>query len=1244
MKYLKINIFIYLQFIIILFFLLIHNSNNCFAQTNTELGSPFIRNYTSAEYNAETQNWAIVQDKRGIMYFGNNIGILEFDGINWKLIKVPNNSIVRSLTIDNNGVIYVGASTEFGFLASDSIGQLLYVSLMNKLSETDKNFNDVWKICPTSHGVYFLTINKIFRLYNDTINIIPANLAPLYGFVINDELFVCHRDSGLCIVKDNKLKSLLYCQEFTSGYGRIIVLPYSKNEILIGTEKKGFFILPVGRQVYDISSSILEKFHTEIDKYIYYNDFYSALKVNDTFIFASLKGGIVFMNKKGELLRIINKNRGLQNNSVYSIYIDNSNNLWAALENGISEIEISCPITIFNELSGLEGLVLSTTRHKGKIYASTSQGIYYLPDYKMDINNDKYNFVHVNNTKSFYWNFFSLDNFLLASGSYLTLIQDSVAKEFKNLPQIYCFGKSDKFPEHIFFGLYEGFASIKYHINDKNDNEQNNYSPEFVDFKKFNDINDPIRKIVSDNNGNLWLTAEYSGIIHIKFTGESVSDYKLIHYDTSKGLPQLANNFVHFIDNKLIVATQQGIYKAIEPDDSIAHDSVIKFIPDTSFGQLFSDNTVSVAQISVDKNNKTWINSENMGIGTLTKNQGTSDKWYNTPFNKIPLIYYFFTDINQIVWTCTGEGLFRYDANIEKNYTEKFNSLIRKVTINNDSIIFYGTNYNDTIKKGNYFIINSLFQPQQLIPVLDYKNNSIKFEFTAPFYERISANSFKYILDGFDKEWSDWTSETKKEYTNLPEGNYTFKVISKNIFNTESQEAVYSFSVLPPWYRTILVYIFYVISFIIILFLGIKINTRRLKAANLHLESLVSKRTAEIQQQKEEIQVQAENLVKTNAKLKKLSTVVSKTDNAVMIMDADGNFEWINEGYTRLYGYTFEQLIDKIGWNIIETSNFPEIKKVVEECINEKRAVIYQNHMYSLSGEKIWAQTTLTPIFDDNGELINLVIIDSNITKIKKAEKEIIRQRDEITDSILYAKRIQTAIFPSDESVRELFNDYFILNKPKGIVSGDFFWVSKVKDKIIVAVADCTGHGVPGAFMSMLGVTSLNKIVNEKTIIKPNEILDRLRNNIIASLHQTGEIGEANDGMDIALITIDKNNNFLEYAGANNSAYLFQNNELIEIFADKMPIGIYSEIETPFSCQKMSFQTGDIIYLFTDGYADQFGGSRGRKFLYKNFKTLLKEIHHLPMNEQETKLFKTHRKWKDNNEQVDDILIMGIKI
>ncbi|MCK4663134.1 MAG: SpoIIE family protein phosphatase [Bacteroidales bacterium] len=1235
---------------ILLFFILQSSfvSQQSFSQTISKYGSPFIRNYTPNDYKGSSQNWAIVQDKRGIMYFGNNYGVLEFDGKNWRLIETSNKSVVRSLAIDNNGTIYVGASGEFGFLASDSTGTLKYISLINKLKEEDRNFGDVWRAYTTSHGIYFLTLDKIFLLNNDTINVLQVQLASQFGFLINDTVFIIQKDKGLYILKNNKPCLLPYTKKFATDIGRTIILPYSENEILIVTDNifyiYNYEILTNQTSIssdysnkYD-SLSIVKEFFTEIDQYIYNNTLYAYTTIGkDYYALATLNGGIIIMGHKGELIRIINKNRGLQSNTVLNLFIDNNRNLWATLSNGISEIEISSPITKFNDLNGLEGTVLSVIKYNKKIYAGTINGVYYLPEYEMNITNDKYNFLHIANTKSTCWDFFPINNTLFASGRFgVACILDTLLKELNKIGKIFCFDYSNKFPNHIFVGLVDGFACVEIKFPDKNNNVSPYQAVKIIDQIKFKNINNTIRKIVCDTNGDIMLTTFYNGLIHLKFINNDLYNPQLTRYDTTHGLPNLKYNIIFKINNDLIVATQRGFYKAIMPTGYNSNDTLVKFFPDTTYSKYFYDNSLAVYQIYVDSTNEIWISADD-GIGTMKKNNDGTYKWNKAPFKKISNCSNFYYDEDGIVWFCTNNGLFRYNTNIKKDYNIPFHSLIRKVTLGKDSVIFQGTYYNDSLKINNYFTTASLTQPKKLIPEMDYNNNSMTFEFSSAFYENISANQFQYILEGFDKEWSDWTNETKKEYTNLHEGTYFFKVKAKNIFEYESTEAIYEFTILPPLYRTIFAYIIYILIFILIFYFGIRLNTKRLKALNVRLEKIVKERTFEIHSQKKEIQVQAEQLLEINNELEKLSIVASETDNGVMIMDAEGKIEWVNEGYTKMLGYTLNDLLIEKGNNLLKVSSYKNISGIFQSIHNSKKPIIYESENTTKSGKKKWVQTTITPILDSNNKIRKLISIDSNITKLKNAEEE-------ITDSIIYAKRIQNALFPSKEIIKNIINEYFILDLPQGIISGDFYWFSKIKNKTVIAVADCTGHGVPGAFMSMLGVTMLNKIVNEKGIDKPNEILDRLRNNVIISLHQTGEIGEANDGMDIALITIDKKNNSLEYAGANNSAYLFRNNELTEIFADKMPIGIYSEIETPFSCQKISIQTGDIIYLFTDGYADQFGGSRGRKFLYKNFKKLLKELHHLPMNEQKTRLFKTHRKWKDNNEQVDDILVMGIKI
>ena len=286
----------------------------------------------------------------------------------------------------------------------------------------------------------------------------------------------------------------------------------------------------------------------------------------------------------------------------------------------------------------------------------------------------------------------------------------------------------------------------------------------------------------------------------------------------------------------------------------------------------------------------------------------------------------------------------------------------------------------------------------------------------------------------------------------------------------------------------------------------------------------------------------------------------------------------------------------------------------------------------------------------------NRQLHDQNI-EIEKQKEEISKQHDlaqvqkkRITDSIQYAQRIQKAVLPPVEAFDKSFNDYFILYRPKDIVSGDFYWTTRKDNVLILAVADCTGHGVPGAFMSMLGVAFLNEIVNKIAINKhistlnADDILNQLRDMVITSLHQTGDQNEPKDGMDIALVIIDFEKKKLQYAGANSPLYLIRKGELMQYNPDKMPVSYHQKRDIPFTGHQVDWQPDDIIYLFTDGYIDQFGGKEGMKFMAKKFKEVLCKISTKPMAEQATILQKTFDDWRGEHNQLDDVLVIGIQL
>jgi len=261
-------------------------------------------------------------------------------------------------------------------------------------------------------------------------------------------------------------------------------------------------------------------------------------------------------------------------------------------------------------------------------------------------------------------------------------------------------------------------------------------------------------------------------------------------------------------------------------------------------------------------------------------------------------------------------------------------------------------------------------------------------------------------------------------------------------------------------------------------------------------------------------------------------------------------------------------------------------------------------------------------------------------------------QKKGITDSINYAKRIQQAVLPSGNYANNILGDHFILFKPKDIVSGDFYWGTRVNEWLIVTVADCTGHGVPGAFMSMLGVSFLNEIIRKKEITKASEILDNLRESLIEALQQKGQTGEQKDGMDIVLCAINITSNELQFSGANNPLYIIRNsnlkpldkkNILEEILPDKQPVGIYQNMK-PFTNHVVPLNKGDCIYFCSDGYKDQFGGTKNKKFMAKQLKQLLTDNCLLTMKEQKEVLDTTFENWKGKHEQIDDVTILGLKI
>jgi serine phosphatase RsbU (regulator of sigma subunit)/ligand-binding sensor domain-containing protein len=1083
-----------------------------------ETGKPFIRNYSPKEYNASTQNWSVTQDKRGLIYVGNNQGVLEYDGKEWRLIPVLNKSIVRSLSIDENGIIYVGAVGEFGYLVSDDKGKLHYESLSSRLNEEDKAFADVWQTLASKDYVYFGTQQILYQYEIKTgkINIYKTYENNFHVFfLVHDKLYVRQWNKGLLKYENNDLIPIREGELFNEE--RIYtMLPFDSNKILIGTRTKGFYIFSPEEEK-EGKLGLFRRMPTEADDFITQNQLYNGTLVNhNTYAFATMRGGVVMIDNKGKLLNILNKESELQDDFILYAYTDKQKGLWLAMNSGISRIEISSSITFWNESSGLRGSVESVVRHQNTIYAATSLGVYYL-------NNDK--FHPVDGIENQAWNLLEVQvnsdkKLLVATSAGVYEIKNNKANLLSSEGKASKLYHSRKYPSRVYVGLFDGL----YYLNWNNG--------QWLSSERIGEVTDEVETIAEDEKGYLWLGTRYQGVALLKEDG-------LRYFEEKDGLPSSQGIRLFEVKGGIVFASVKGF---LSFDDASG-----KFKPHPLNNKIFNKNDLpGTYQVADDVNGNIWLNfydatTDRNWVEVAIKDESGVFIRDSVAFKRLPfMIVQALYPEKDKCWIGGSEGLFLYSSEQKPDLNIPYSALIRKVTVGGDSIVFAGANFQELLKGEDILRLASIQQPESLKPYLNFAENSVTFYFASPVFENELANSFSYYLEGYDTRWSSWTNNTKKEYTNLYEGTYKFRVKAKNVYDIESAEAVYEFTILPPWYRTLWAYFLYILLFTGVVYGSIQVSIRRLKQAKIKLEEIVKERTMEVTNQ--------------------------------------------------------------------------------------------------------------------------------NVELLKQKEK-IEYQKKEITDSINYAERIQKAILSPIKTIKTGLPDSFVLYKPKDIVSGDFYWfhhsthpTSQVEgqgqrslvsfekeageETILFGAADCTGHGVPGAFMSMVGAEKLNYVV--KTSTNPGEILQLLNRAVKSALRQSSDDESTRDGMDIALCRIDIKSKKLYFSGANRPLWIVrkesENWELTEYKATKSAIGGLTDMDQEFETTEIQLQKDDRIYIFSDGYADQFGGDKGKKMMTKRFKEVILSIQELSMDEQEKLLDENFVHWRSSLEQVDDVLVIGVKV
>lgn len=1262
------------------------------------IGAPWIWNYTSENYQANPQNWAIIQDDRGVMHFGNTDGVISYNTTNWGLVGTPNGSLIRSMD-KKDGIIYLGAKTEFGMLGCDSTGKNEYVTLIDKVPKKHMDFTDIHKIIHSNNAIYFVAFDRIFIYKNDTIDVVYAKLNSRFASSINNKPYFYLRNGGIATLIDKKLVVLPHTHFFNAQNGRIMAMDYPNEKMLICSEKFGFFIYDIqkaqDRNFRNISrQELISPLKSDVDEYIRHNKIYSNALINDTtYAIGTVRGGIVIINHKGQLLQVINENRGLYFNTVLDLYVDNFGNLWAGLNRGISYIEYNSPVSIFDKSAGIDGSIYVIKEFENTLYIGTTTGVYYLPQYELQVENDKNEFKGTSNYKNACWALEIINGHLIAGtvDGIFTVNKDTVefiTKFDKGTHGVFSLGSHPRFPNHLFIGLRDGFAALKIKENGKL--RKNIPQEEFIHFKE---LTEPVRGITLDSNNNFWLSTVYSGIGFLSFNSNNLNDYEYVKYDTAAGLPFIDNNNIKKYKNSIKILTRKGIYRPVYNKKIRNH----RFVLDSAFNFLNLD-TLSTIDLEVDSKNNLWLANINGLIKSFKEDEIRNYKYIENFKLISTFIYDTYIDQKDFIWIGTSNGIIKYNAEFHKDINIPFNTLITKATLNMDSVIFHGTYYNDSLQHKTRFIQFKTKQNEGLKPIIHYKNNNIIFKYASLYYEQPYANDYSFKLEGFDNGWSKWSKNTKKEYTNLPEGRYTFKVRSKNIFEKKSSIAEYSFKILSPWYRTWLAYAVYIVLSVLFILLIIYLNNIRQRHVKRRLEKIIKERTKEIVQknreitgqyqeiqlqkeeilvsneaikkQNEEIQSQAEtlqkayneldaknklittqaaNLEKANQELQKLSIVASETDNLVLIMDKYGVFEWANPAFEKFYGDTLEAYISRHGNDILSTSTNPNIKKIINYVLKFKKTRVYQSSIERNDGKLRWLQTTLTPIVDkETGEVTKIIAIDADITKMRDAQQKINKQNKLITDSIVYAQTIQEAILPIKSDIDRLFHS-FIVFKPKDIVSGDFYWFAGFPrdNEALVSLIDCTGHGVPGAFMSMIGNNILHEFVMQKGIRKPSQIVQEMNRGIIKRLKQ--DHTDNMDGMDLIMcrVKFKGNKRIIHYCGASRPLIYYSQKEK-ELFVDKgwcKTVGgiLHFQRDFQYTEKTIELDKGDIIYLTSDGYVSQMSTDM-KKYGSKRFFKLLENVAPMKLAKQKETLEKEFAEYKLKLNQYDDVTIWGIKL
>ncbi len=1241
---------------VVVIIILINNILPVFGQelNSYNIGLPYIENYFNINDTDQSSTVNdIIQLPNGKILTAANVGILLFDGSSWN--KIIDGNFLSLNYDEKNNILYAGRNSDFGYITFDlATYSYKYIKLSILSPHIIKN---TYQICSNGLATYFLVDHRDIFLYdNKQLSFVNLkNFKANRCFKVNDLNFLIVDDSaGLALISNSTL--LKISTQYKDIYRQIITafLPTkNSNQFWVFTSKGNLY-------KYDLLNDKFIKIKTL--KFLGDSKIIQVTPLSENnLILTTNNSGIYIIDTTGNFYLHIEKNHGLITNSIKKVYVDKYKTIWVGSSRFISRIYYSMPYRYITENLGYDGEIISLEYFTNKLFVTTTSGIYYF-DFKHNrfiTLSTKYSFKYDNLTKIKYNN----QQYLLTTSLWKTLLID------KDL-------KIHELKSHTHFFNFQQTQSGKIFALS---------SDSLIIFQLKN----------SPKNNSLKLVNLKSYYLPFLYTKQVViNDTTVILYSAN------SNTLIELILNTKVDTFKKKILNIYDFPHIFAlqkvNDSTLLISTDLGL-ILYNFKSQTYKQTPFEKLNSYYLSKEHAyallpdtsGLWILTNKNLIYFNYVINDFKIFPIesklqqSSYKLLKIRDLIAGTNKFGLFLVCSHDLTPISNKVEEQIFPIYLQVNSRKYYIIENKGLIKRKD----DSIWIVKKTLPY----NARIKFKLgvISSFIPRVI---YSYKIN--NNNWSPWQSNSLLEFDGLKSGKQIIYIRVKSLVTRKTYNYILKIKVKTYFLNTFWFKLLVFALTIAILFHISRLIAERERRRRVLLEKLVKKRTKELEeknklleeqfkklneltqllvQQKEELEAQNDRLSLANLELRQLSLVAQKTTNSVLILDKKGRLEWWNEGFTRLFKHKF---------NIEKTKNIrslireirPDVYSHIKNPSIINKSVEYTTHeIIPETGEEIWYKTTITPVYDENGEIYRFVVLDVDITEIKKAEKKIKEQKNELErqtqilkninkeieqhrkqlelhhqemlSSLEYAKKIQAALLPRDE-FQIIFPNNFIIDRPKEIVSGDFYYVTVKKNKIIVSIADGTGHGVPGAFMSILGLTLLkDSIEKNEENLSAAAILNTLRESIIKALHQTMFELNVKDGLDIALVVIDIDQKTLNFSGANIPAILIRDKEiLIEMRPDRMPIGIHEFLNVPFKEETIDLYQFDRIYLHTDGYVDQFGGPDNKRFKRSRFKRMLLNIQHLDLREQKRIIEEELDKWMGQNDQIDDITVLGFEV